>query len=107
MEEKIKINLNNYVYVKLSEKGIDHYLDFLNFFRINSPNLERSYVTDKIRDDGFCKMQMWEFVNIFGNLGTSLYEYVNVNILIDANNQQQAPQMADGPDKESAGRQES
>lgn len=57
-----KINLNNYVYVKLTEKG----------FRVHEVKEKEYYNRDDYRppevdENGYSKFQLWDFMNIFGD----------------------------------------
>lgn len=58
--KEIKINLNNYVKIKLTQKGVDRYDEItagLKYPRILIPSVDK---------DGYTKMQFHEFIYFFG-----------------------------------------
>lgn len=59
-----KINLNDYVYVKLNPKGIDIY-----YHRYDDvPGLgEKFRCMPQIDENGFTKMQLHDFMNLYGH----------------------------------------
>lgn len=70
-----KINLNDYVYVKLNPKGVDIYYhrnDDLNKFEREMP---------KIDENGFTRFQLHEFMALYG----SYMELHEENVLTELN----------------------
>lgn len=65
--DAVKINLNNYIYVKLTKVGEEIYYDYIK--KINDyygREIIDKYTPD-YEDGGFAKFQLWEFMNIYGN----------------------------------------
>ena len=61
-----KLNINNYIKVKLTDKGKDifyHQFDELNKF-YGKEMVKSKY--PEVDDDGFTEIQMWHFMNIYG-----------------------------------------
>ena len=50
------VNLNEYIKVKLTDKGKEIYR---NYWHEYAPTLD-------IDEEGYCKFQLWEFMRIFG-----------------------------------------
>lgn len=73
-----KTNLNNYIKVKLTEKGIEI--------------LKQRYGTDyaiNIDDEGYTKFQMWDFARLFGENMNMVSEMVcQTNIMIQVNDEE-------------------
>lgn len=64
-----KINLNDTIKVKLTDRGRDIYYHQFDDLIRNRPavriNIKRSY--PKVDDDGFTKLQLHHFMNIYGD----------------------------------------
>ena len=73
-----KTNLNNYIKVKLTEKGIDI--------------LKQRYGTDypiSIDDEGYTEFQMWDFTRLFGEHISMVSEMVcQTNIMVQVNDEE-------------------
>ena len=95
--ELIKINLNDFVKVKLSQSGVKYYIDNINNFtdkyltdnviKENREEIIRQYKKDlfsklSINDnhEAYLEMQLYAFANIFGPK-----LFVGSDILADAN----------------------
>lgn len=67
-----KININSYVYVKLTNLGIQLYIASINHrLANNAPKhlfIDENYVKSKINNDGYIEFQLWEFMRIFGEM---------------------------------------
>lgn len=76
----MKINLNQSIKIKLTDKGIHHLVDTLN--EGMPPSFRTCYrlIKSDLSDDNKMKTQMYDFINNFGGLGLRLSEYVDVNI---------------------------
>lgn len=71
MEKEIKFNINQYVKVKLTQEGINIYEsrnDKLNeYIDIHGgKKLKRPIYSEKCDSEGYIKMQMWDFMELFG-----------------------------------------
>ena len=77
----MKYNLNQYVKVKLTEKGLEHLKGFHDFVykMTNTPAPEFEINID---DNGYTKMQFNWFMGRFGDLGITLPDYVDLNIIL-------------------------
>lgn len=73
-----KTNLNNYIKVKLTEKGIDI--------------LKQRYGTDypiNIDDEGYIEFQMWDFARLFGEHINMVSEMVcQTNIMVQVSDEE-------------------
>lgn len=58
--EQYSFNLNDYVYVKMSQKGIDWLHKNNESFRLRPGSINR------IGDDGWCRYQMHDLIATFG-----------------------------------------
>lgn len=64
----IKFNMNNYIYFKPKEIANQIYRE--HFYVYGVP---REYIIDlHVDENGFAKMQFWEFVSVFGESITSM-----------------------------------
>lgn len=65
----MKFNVNDYVKVKLNEKGINIYLERNQHLRdMMSKYYNHEYVVKppKIDEEGFTKFQMWDLMQLYG-----------------------------------------
>lgn len=82
----MKFNLNNYVQVKLTEKGkqvlnqkIDNDLEILNRYGIDTSTYDRSEP-----QDGYWKFQLWEVMQIFGPyMKQGLENVIEMDIILE------------------------
>lgn len=80
MKDRFKdVNLNEYIKVKLTDKGKEIYKNHYH-------DIDDEYVpTLHVDEEGFCKFQLWEFMQIFGEhfyMGGGLPCETNVKIQI-------------------------
>ena len=78
----MKFNMNNYVMVKMTDKGIEYYVNKYNEDQL--PRLQISFEQFKSEADenGYHKFQMWKLIHYFGDQYNTLGDLINVNILI-------------------------
>jgi hypothetical protein len=73
------VNLNEYIKVKLTDKGKEIYRNYYS-------DIDDEYVpTLDVDEEGFCKFQLWHFMRIFGEhfcMGSGLPCETNVKIQI-------------------------
>lgn len=73
------VNLNEYIKVKLTDKGKEIYRNYWNY-------IDDEYVPKlNVDEEGYCKFQLWEFMHIFGehfHMGGGLPCETNVKIQI-------------------------
>ena len=81
----MQFNVNNDIYVKLTEKGIEKYVRDTN--NIMPFKMQISYREFESRRDeqGYHRFQMWSFVDSFGDLGMQGWQYYDTNVLFKAN----------------------
>lgn len=62
-----KIDLNNFIYVKLTDAGFNHW--FRKYNEIMPPKFRQlpSWFREKADKEGHVKFQLWEFMNFFGD----------------------------------------
>jgi hypothetical protein len=65
METKLAFNLNEYVWVKLLSKGYARWQEFYHYMPAEWQKPLAHYEA-KADADGYCKFQLWEFMQIFG-----------------------------------------
>jgi len=61
--KKIEFNVNQYIYVKITEVGFKHLRDSY----IELCGSDKYYNKPKIDKDGYCEIQLHDFVSKFGN----------------------------------------
>ena len=64
MAREKKLNLNSMIRVKLTDRGKDYYQRYNEFMRVNNCDLTRRYPT--VDEEGFSRIQLHEFMNIYG-----------------------------------------
>ena len=64
----IKFNMNNYIYFKPKEIANEIYRE--HFYKYGVP--EKYILNLGMDENGFAKMQFWEFVSVFGKSITTL-----------------------------------
>lgn len=97
----MKFNLNNYVQVKLTEKGkqvlnqkIDNDLEILNRYGIDTSTYDRSEP-----QDGYWKFQLWEVMQIFGPyMKQGLENVIEMDIVLEEKPQTTTVMGIDGND---------
>jgi len=76
MNDKVMFNINDYVYVKITEDGQKHirsyYENLFNLVKMYMPEHFDKYVNDSCSlyepdTDGYTKMQIWGFIEMFGS----------------------------------------
>lgn len=73
----LHFNLNDEVFVKLTQKGIEKYVDKHNSIVPSSINkLTYSEFENRKDNHGYHEFQMWDFIDVFGGLGMDLPEYL-------------------------------
>jgi len=74
MSDRIKFNINDYVYVKITEDGQKHirryYEDLFKEVKKYMPEHFDKYVNDSCSlyepdEDGYVRMQIWGFIEMF------------------------------------------
>ena len=78
------ININDFIKVKLTNKGKNIYHKFYTeiYDEINDkPNIDINRFYPKVDDEGYTKMQLHEFMQIFGQ-----YFGVGKNMIMETNN---------------------
>lgn len=76
-------NLNEYVWVKLTEKGYQHLTDMHNELRKQYNSMDAisiEYFKNKADKEGYTRFQMWDFMEKFGDFGFSMGHYLSTNI---------------------------
>ncbi len=81
----MKINLNDYVLVKMTEKGIIHYISKYNERLPIKYCISYDKVKSKIDENGFYIFQFHDFMYYFGEFTIVLPEYIDLNIEIKIN----------------------
>lgn len=63
---KVTLNINDYVYVQLTDVGKQIYYDFYDYYDKLSVS---SFGAPKLKEDkdGYTGFQIWEFMQIFGS----------------------------------------
>lgn len=59
----LKINLNEYVYVKLTKKGFD---EWRKYYGVPDTNEETKWMKEYCNNEGYTKFQLHNFIEIFG-----------------------------------------
>lgn len=79
----LKFNVNDEIYVRLTDKGIKHIIDKNNSSFVNIPNSDDLIITfDMFKSkaiDGYHKIQLHELIHLFSDI---CHEYMNMEILI-------------------------
>lgn len=87
--ERLLSNFNNYIYVKFNEKGYLLLLQNHNKLVGTIPSFEIKTITDfenKADARGYTKMQMWEFIQIFGKtMYNGSDSYFEMDFYLDTN----------------------
>ena len=81
--EFFKTNLNNYIKVKLKPEGVEIYRKY--HVTVFGDSLEDYLFDYKVDEDGYFKIQLWRFVNIFGEYMVMGYEMpFDLNVMIQS-----------------------
>ena len=64
-QDKVNVNVNQYVAFRLTDTGEQILASYNNVTRASNPNLT-DYSAGKFDEDGLCRMQLWEAMGIFG-----------------------------------------
>ena len=83
--EHLKFNLNYEVLVKITDKGIKHYVENHNNILPLEYHTSFREFKKQANEQGYHKMQMHQFLDNFGNLGMRLPDYVELNVLFNKN----------------------
>jgi len=83
----LKFNINHEIYVRLTDKGINHIIDKNNSLLVNIPNSDDLIITfDMFKSkaiDGYHKIQLHELIHLFSDISSlDCHEYMNMEILI-------------------------
>lgn len=86
--KKWKVNLNEYIMVKLNDKGKDIY--YHQYDEVNE-NIKRHGgkpiipKMPKVDEEGYTRFQMWQFMNLYGEYMTIGFDTVleTMDIIID------------------------
>jgi len=62
----VQTNVNQHIMVKLTPKGIEHWMEDVNSNLPTHLKLTPDIVKNKMDDKGFHTFQIWEFMEIFG-----------------------------------------
>lgn len=62
----MKTSLNNSMFVKLNEMGLEIWKAHYNSYLPEPEHYSTDYFKSKENEDGFTEFQIWEFANIFG-----------------------------------------
>lgn len=63
--KRVKTNINNYIWVKLTKEGREIYYD--SYKDVYPLLLKAGYgIPAIVQEDGWSKFQMWDFMRIFG-----------------------------------------
>lgn len=77
----VKFNINENVYVKLTEKGIEKYVRDHNNIMPFKLHISYREFEERKNEKGYHKFQLWAFIDHFGGLGMSGWEYYNTDVL--------------------------
>ena len=86
---KKKFNVNNYVYVKLTDIGYDRLAAYHNRYGDYNPDFEyKTGITykGKADADGYYKIIFWEFMHVFGevtDMGCDTAKYYELTVLLN------------------------
>lgn len=91
-KETFRVNVNNYVKIKLNEFGIEilrseHYALY-DRIKENAPGIEIPVFKLSLDDRGYYKIQMWSFMNTFGEymtIGSEMPFDANMEIVSEVN----------------------
>jgi len=86
-----KFNINEFVKVRLTNKGVDFYKDYLRgVFNMINLNMTEYQIVElykkNIDDDNYLSLQFWEFMQIFGKLGRVMDEYIELDLIFNSKN---------------------
>lgn len=65
--QEVVFNINNYIKVKLTEKGYQHYRDYHNQYMPEELVKPLEHFKAKADAEGYCKFQAWCFIQMFGD----------------------------------------
>jgi hypothetical protein len=79
----LEFNANQNVKIKLTDKGIEHIVRKTN--EILPFKIHTSFKEYKSREDknGYHTFQLWEIIDLFGNLGMTTWQYFDINIIFE------------------------
>ena len=80
--KNVEFNLNYTVKVKLTDAGIEHYVRKHNEIVPFQWHISFKEYKSRADADGYHSYQMHDFMDNFGNLGLSLANMCNLNIII-------------------------
>lgn len=80
----MQFNVNHEIYVKLTEKGIEKYVKDHNNIMLFKFHISYREFEERKNEQGYHKFQLWSFIDHFGGLGMSGWEYYNTDVLFNA-----------------------
>lgn len=89
-KKKVLFNLNDYIFVKLTDLGYQRLADLHNDLMIKLDKdddfKDAQYYKNKADSDGYTKFQAWSFMSDFGSVsGLTMPQYYHLDILFEAN----------------------
>lgn len=90
--KEFKFNLNSYIRVKLTEKGVLRYINYVDEsndrLREQGRSFRRDYALDKVGE--YSRWQAWEFMALFGGSGTGMgsEQLYDCNIICEQENEE-------------------
>jgi hypothetical protein len=79
----VKFNVNHSVKVKLKDKGIEHIVKMHNELMPFKFHTSFKEYKNKADEFGYHTLQLWSFIDHFGNLGMQAWQYFDTNIIFE------------------------
>ena len=76
----LQFNVNEKVFVKLTEKGIEKYVKDHNAIMPFQMQLSYREFENRKNSDGYHEFQLWSFIDAFGDLGMQGWQYYETTI---------------------------
>ncbi len=86
-----KFNINEFVKVKLTNKGVDYFKDYLRGELNMSEDQIVELYKENVDEDNYLSLQLWEFMNIFGCLNIDINQYLEMNIILNSKDLKNIP----------------
>ena len=80
----LKFNVNHIIMVRLKEKGIEHIVNKHNEIMPLKYQTSFSEIRRKANEFGYHSFQLWDFIDIFGNLGMGSCDYFDTDIVFNS-----------------------
>lgn len=81
---RLRFNANNYVYVRLTELGLQRLRDRAADLRARLPQINSPYVEPTPDERGFYAFQLWAFMETFGAVaGLGHRQYFEMDVEFD------------------------